>query len=564
MNRLILASLVAALALSGTSAIAGDYNLTIDRQDVDVGGRHGMSLTINGQLPGPTLHFKEGEDVTINVTNKLDEDTSLHWHGLLLPGEMDGVPMFNNFPGIKPGETFTYNFKIRQSGTYWYHSHSGGQEQEGLYGSIVITPADREPAPTDRDYVVVLSDFTTESADEILSNLKSDSGYYNYARRTVGDFFRDAADKGLGTTLRDRFMWGDMRMDPTDLADVTGYTFLVNGKSAEANWTALYNKGERVRLRFINASAMTYFDLAIPGLKMIVVAADGQNVQPVVVDEIRIAIAETYDVIVVPKDDKPYTIFAQSIDRTGYARGTLAPREGMTAPVPPMRARSLLTMADMGMSDMEGMDHSSMDMSGMDMKGMDHSTMDMSGMDHSKMDMGNMHAMHGAKPAADTEAEKQPMGWASGAPSGTKVLSYADLKSLKIQKDTRPEEREIIVRLGGTMERYIWTLNGKKYADAEPINLKFGERVKLTFINDTMMAHPMHLHGMFVQLVNGQPAERLPNKHMVSVPPGQSYSAMLTADEAGEWAFHCHLLFHMESGMMNKVVVARLAKEAAK
>lgn len=556
MNRLILASLVAALSASatlglGTSATAGEYNLTIDRQDVDVGGRHGMSLTINGQLPGPTLRFKEGEDVTINVTNKLNEDTSLHWHGLLLPGEMDGVPNFNNFPGIKPGETFTYNFKIRQSGTYWYHSHSGGQEQEGLYGSIVIDPADREPAPTKRDYVVVLSDFTTESADDILSNLKSDSGYYNYARRTLGDFFRDAADKGLGTTLRDRFMWGDMRMDPTDLADVTGYTFLVNGKSAEANWTALYNKGERVRLRFINASAMTYFDLAIPGLKMIVAAADGQNVQPVVVDEIRIAIAETYDVIVVPKDDKPYTIFAQSIDRSGYARATLAPREGMTAPVPPLRARSLLTMADMGMSGMEGMDHGNMDMSGMDMKGMDHSKMD-------------MHAMHGAKPTADTEAEKHPLGWASGAPPGTKVLSYADLKSLKVQKDTRPEEREIIVRLGGTMERYIWTLNGKKYADAEPIDLKFGERVKLTFINDTMMAHPMHLHGMFVQLVNGQPAERLPNKHMVSVPPGQSYSVMLTADEAGEWAFHCHLLFHMESGMMNKVVVARLPQEAMK
>lgn len=556
MNRLILASLVAALSASatlglGTSATAGEYNLTIDRQDVDVGGRHGSSLTINGQLPGPTLRFKEGEDVTINVTNKLNEDTSLHWHGLLLPGEMDGVPNFNNFPGIKPGETFTYNFKICQSGTYWYHSHSGGQEQEGLYGSIVIDPADREPAPTKRDYVVVLSDFTTESADDILSNLKSDSGYYNYARRTLGDFFRDAADKGLGTTLRDRFMWGDMRMDPTDLADVTGYTFLVNGKSAEANWTALYNKGERVRLRFINASAMTYFDLAIPGLKMIVVAADGQNVQPVVVDEIRIAIAETYDVIVVPKDDKPYTIFAQSIDRSGYARATLAPREGMTAPVPPLRARSLLTMADMGMSGMEGMDHGNMDMSGMDMKGMDHSKMD-------------MHAMHGAKPTADTEAEKHPLGWASGAPPGTKVLSYADLKSLKVQKDTRPEEREIIVRLGGTMERYIWTLNDKKYADAEPIDLKFGERVKLTFINDTMMAHPMHLHGMFVQLVNGQPAERLPNKHMVSVPPGQSYSVMLTADEAGEWAFHCHLLFHMESGMMNKVVVARLPQEAMK
>ena len=293
---------------------------------------------------------------------------------------------------------------------------------------------------------------------------------------------------------------------------------------------------------------MTYFDFAVPGLKFIVVAADGQNVQPVVVDEIRMAIGETYDVIVMPKDDKAYTIFAQSIDRAGYARGTLAPREGMSGTVPPMRPRALLTMSDMGMGSMEGMGH---DMSGMDMPNM------------KGMSMEDMRKMHGAK-KPDVIEDKKPMGWTSGAPSNIKVLSYADLKSLKKQKDTRPEEREIVVRLGGTMERYIWTLNGKKEADATPIELKYGERVKLTFINDTMMAHPMHLHGMFVQLVNGQPVERLPNKHMVSVPPGQSYSVMLTADEAGEWAFHCHLLFHMQSGMMNKVVVARLGAEAAK
>lgn len=553
MKRLILAAAFACLPV-GANALAGEYNLTIDQQDVDVGGRHGQSLTINGQLPGPTLHFKEGEHVVIHVTNKLKEDTSLHWHGFLLPADMDGVPDFNNFPGIKPGETFTYSFKVRQNGTYWYHSHSGGQEQEGLYGPIIIDPKGPEVVKADRDYVVVLSDFTTEKPEDILNNLKSDSGYYNYARRTAGDFFRDISDKGFGATIKDRLAWGNMRMDPTDLADVTGYTFLVNGKSSAANWTALFKKGERVRLRLINASAMTYFDLRIPGLKMIVVAADGQNVQPVVVDEIRMAIAETYDVIVVPRDDKAYTIFAQSLDRTGYARGTLAPREGMSAPVPPMRARSLLTMADMGMSGMKGMNHGSMDMSGMDM----------SGMDMKGMSMSDMHPMHGVKPAADAEAEKHPMGWASGAPPGTKVLSYADLKSLKVQKDTRPEDREIIVRLGGTMERYIWTLNGKKYADAKPIELKYGERVKLTFINDTMMAHPMHLHGMFVQLVNGQPADRLPNKHIVSVPPGQSYSVMLTADEAGEWAFHCHLLYHMEAGMMRKVIVARLGAEVAK
>lgn len=548
MQRLILAAMLSSLTMSAT-ANAGEYNLTIDRQDVDVGGRHGESLTINGQVPGPTLRFTEGEDVVIHVTNKLNEDTSLHWHGLLLPGEMDGVPMFNRFPGIRPGETFTYRFKVRQSGTYWYHSHSGGQEQEGLYGPIIIASRTGDVVKADRDYVIMLSDFTTESAGEIMRNLKSDSGYYNYARRTIGDFFSDISDKGFGATVKDRLDWGDMRMDPTDLADVTGYTFLVNGRSAEANWTGLYAAGERVKLRLINASSMTYFDFAIPGLKLIVVAADGQNVQPVVVDEIRIAVAETYDVIVVPKDDRAYTLFAQSMDRSGYARGTLAPRDGMSGDIPPMRARSLLTMADMGMADMAGMDHGGMDMPGMMMNGMDHSKMD-------------MHAMHGAaEPPTDDDA--QPMGWASGAPASVKVLSYADLKSLKAQKDTRPEQREIKVHLGGTMERYIWTLNGKKYEDAEPINLTYGERVKLTFVNDTMMAHPMHLHGMFVQLVNGQPAERLPNKHVVSVPPGQSYSVMLTADEPGEWAFHCHLLFHMESGMMRKVVVARLHAEAA-
>tara|TARA_R110000824_G_scaffold390760_8_gene587764 strand:- start:16897 stop:18531 length:1635 start_codon:yes stop_codon:yes gene_type:complete len=543
MKRLFLAALIVCTPFSG-GAMAGEYNLAIDRQMVDVGGRQGESLTINGQLPAPTLHFTEGEDVVINVTNNLDEDSSLHWHGLLLPGEMDGVPMFNGFPGIKPGETFTYRFKIRQSGTYWYHSHSGGQEQEGLYGPIIITPKMGEIVKADRDYVVVLSDFTTESADEIMRNLKMDSGYYNYARRTAGDFFSDISRNGLSTTVKDRLAWGEMRMDPTDLADVTGYTFLINGKSESANWTGLYAKGEKVRLRLVNASAMTYFDFAIPGLKLIVIAADGQDVQPVVVDEIRIAVAETYDVIVVPKDERAYTLFAQSIDRTGYARGTLAPREGMAGDVPPMRARSLLTMNDMGMDHMEGMDHSSMKMSTMD---------------HSQMDMSAMHKM--AKPT-DKETD-QPMGWASGTPASVKTLSYADLRSLTRQKDLRKEEREIRIDLGGTMERYIWTLNGKKYDEADVIDLEYGERVKLTFVNKSMMAHPMHLHGMFVQLVNGQPAERLPNKHTVSVPPGQSYSVMLTADEAGEWAFHCHLLYHMESGMMRKVTVARLQAEAA-
>ena len=546
-----------------SSAHAGEYQLTIDRQPVNVTGKPVQSLTINGQVPGPTLRFKEGEDVTIHVTNRLREDASVHWHGLLLPGQMDGVPGLNGYPGIKPGETYTYRFKIRQAGTYWYHSHSGTQEQAGLYGALVIDPAAPEVVQAARDYVVVLSDFTSEDSDEILRNLKNDAGYYNYGKRTVGDFFDDARRDGFWGALRDRLDWGDMRMDPTDLSDVSGYTFLVNGKSPAQNWSGLFAPGERVRLRFINASAMSYFDVRIPGLKMVVIQADGQNVQPVPVDEFRIAVAETYDVIVVPQD-MAYTILAEPIDRSGYARGTLAPREGMTAPIPPLRPRTVLNMSDMGM------DHDMGGMKGMDGPGgmgqMDHGSGDMKGMegmDHGADGMGGMAGMdHGAKPA---QPSGPPRGWAdAGTPPGMKALRYADLKSLTAQKDTRPPGREIVVRLGGNMERYIWTLNGRKANEADPIDLHYGERVKLTFVNETMMAHPMHLHGMFVQLVNGQPADRLPNKHVVNVAPGTSYSVMLTADEPGEWAFHCHLLYHMSSGMMTKVVVARMSAEAAR
>ncbi len=540
---------VALLALPH-AALAGEYRLTIDRRDVNVTGRPVSSLTINGQLPGPTLRFKEGEDAVIHVTNRLDEDASLHWHGMLLPPEMDGVPGLSGFDGIKPGETFTYRFKIRQSGTYWYHSHSGTQEQAGLYGALIIDPIAPEIVKAPRDYVVVLSDFTEENSDEILRNLKNDSGYYNRGKRTVGDFFHDVGRDGLGAALRNRLDWGDMRMDPTDLADVSGYTFLVNGKSPERNWTGLFNPGERVRLRFINASAMSYFDVRIPGLKLIVIQADGQNVEPVPVDEFRIAVAETYDVIVTPKDDRAYSIIAEPIDRSGYARGTLAPRDGLSGEIPPMRPRTVLTMSDMGMAGMQGMDHGAMG----DMKGMDHGAMDdMKGVDHGAMD------------ETKKSSGAAPRGWADAStPPGMRALRYADLKSLELQKDTRLEKREIVVRLGGNMERFIWTINGRKSGDAEPIELGYGERVKLTFVNESMMAHPMHLHGMFVQLVNGQPADRLPNKHVVNVAPGSSYSVMMTANEPGEWAFHCHLLYHMSAGMMTKAVVARMSAEMAK
>lgn len=546
-------------------AKAGEYSLQINRETVNITGNPVKKITLNGGIPGPTFRFTEGEDITIRVTNNLDEDSSVHWHGLLLPGEMDGVPGFNGFPGIKPGETFTYHFKARQTGTYWYHAHSMGQEQDGHYGSIVISPKGKDPIKADRDYVVLISDFHDEDADDIISNLKMSSEYYQFARRTVGDFFTSAREKGLGKAWEDAKMWGEMRMLPTDLSDVTGYVFLINGKTPEQNWTGMFKPGERVRLRFINASAMSFYDVRIPGLKMSVVQADGQNVEPVTVDEFRFGVAETYDVIVTPQEDRAYTIAAESIDRTGFALGSLAPRDGMRGPAPQPRPRTLLTMADMGMAHgdpndetpnmggMEGMDHSQMDnnMPGMDHAAMGHDMAGMEGMDHSAMghDMAGMEGMES--------------GWAkTGTPPGDKALSYADLRYAGIQKDTRQPEREILVNLGGNMERYIWTINGKKFEDSGPINLNYGERVRLKFVNSTMMAHPMHLHGMFVQLENGQPAEKLPNKHTVIVPPGQSYSVLLTADEPGEWAFHCHLLYHMMAGMMNKVVVAKLDPSA--
>lgn len=547
--------MVAALAgvLFSSPAIAKttEYNLVIERQPVNITGKTVKKITVNGTIPGPVLRFTEGDDAVIHVTNKMKEDTSIHWHGLLLPDSMDGVPGLGGFHGIKPGKTFTYRFKIRQTGTYWYHAHSAGQEQDGHYGSMVLSPKGKDPVRADRDYVVLLSDYTDEESDSILSNLKMSSEYYQYARRTVGDFFADVKEDGFSKAWKNAKMWGKMRMLPTDLSDVTGYTFLINGKTPAQNWTGIFKPGERVRLRFINASAMSIYDVRIPGLKMSVVAADGQNVEPVQIDEFRFGVAETYDVIVTPDKDAAYTIAAEPIDRTGFALGTLATREGMRGEKPKQRPRALLTMADMGMNhDMPNMDHGAMDHSKMDMSGMQ-------GMEHGKME----HAMpaQSAPVGQDFKTGVPGSGWAkAGAPKGAKALEYKDLRYLGVQSDIRQPEREIEIRLGGNMERYIWTLNGKKYSDAGPINLNYGERVRLKFVNDTMMAHPMHLHGMFVQLENGQPMQKLPNKHTVIVAPGDTYSVLLTADAAGEWAFHCHLLYHMMSGMMNKVVVAKL------
>lgn len=509
------------------------YRLEIAQRQVTITGKPVEKITVNGTIPGPTLYWREGEEVVVDVVNKLSEPTSIHWHGLLLPGAMDGVPGLNGFPGIAPGETFTYNFKIRQSGTYWYHAHSNSQEQEGHYGSIVITPKERDPIASDRDYVVLLSDFSEESSQSILRKLKTDSAYYNYSQRTIGDFFNDIRRDGFGNATKNALDWGFMRMSPTDLSDVSGYTFLVNGKTPDQNWTALFTPGERVRLRFINASAMSIYDLRIPGLKLTIVAADGQNIEPITVDEFRFGVAETYDVIVEPTEDRAYTIVAEPIDRTGFALATLAPRPGMRGEPPQKRERTLLTMADMG--------------AGHDMHGMDHSKMNHAEMGH---------------PPADPKGSAR--GWADAdTPAGAKALRYSELRYLGTQRDTRPPIRDIIINLGGNMERYVWTINGKKHADSAPIKMSYGERVRLKFVNQTMMAHPMHLHGMFMQLDNGSPPEKMPNKHTVIVPPGGSITTLLTADEPGEWAFHCHLLYHMLSGMMTTALVLEPADTAS-
>jgi CopA family copper-resistance protein len=645
-------SLVATLCLvSSTWGIAAikEYQLSIDEGIVNVTGKPVKRITVNGQFPAPLLEFEEGDEAVIRVKNNLkNQDSSIHWHGLLLPGIMDGVPGFNGYNGIKPNEEFVYKFKVRQSGTYWYHAHSKGQEQDGLYGSLVIYPKNKKPLAaherTERDYVVMLSDFHEQTSDQIQKNLKVSAEYYQNRRETLGDLWKQLQRDGLKATWSDRKMWNQMRMLKTDMSDVTGYTFLVNGKTPEQNWTGLFKPNEKVRLRFVNASAMSFFDVRIPQLKMTVVSADGQPVKPVDVDEFRIGTAETYDVIVEPKTNH-YQIEAESIDRSGFAIGTL--HNELTAKsagihMPAARPRAVLTMEDMGghggggmdhskmsMGDMSGMDHSKMnanDMQGMDhskmntndtqamdhskmnadamqgmdhskmnaddMQGMDHSKMnadDMQGMDHSKMNADDMQGMDHSKMNADamqgmdhskmnakdmqgmdhsehrnsSAAQKNDQvvyGWANAStPQGDKALQYSDLKSLTPQPDTRDATSELVIRLGGTMERYVWTINGKKFSDAEPLKVKYGERIRIKFINDSMMAHPMHLHGMFMQLENGQPAVDMPNKHTIVVPPAKTVTALLTADELGEWAIHCHLLYHMSAGMMNKLIVANVS-----
>ena len=580
-------------------AAVKEYDLTIAEQTVNITGKPVERITVNGKFVAPLLEFEEGDEAVIRVHNKLkNQDSSIHWHGLLLPGIMDGVPGFNKFNGIAPNKTYEYKFKVRQNGTYWYHSHSKGQEQDGLYGAFVIYPKDKTPLTaaekTDKDYVVLLSDFHNSTSDQIMKNIKKEADYYQNRRETVFDVLKQVKRDGLKATWQDRSMWNQMRMLKTDMSDVTGYTFLMNGKTPQQNWTGNFKAGEKVRLRFINASAMSFFDVRIPNLKMTVVSADGQPVKPVPVDEFRIGTAETYDVIVEPKQAH-YQIEAESIDRTGFSVGTLHEESSPAVKqieMPKSRPRALLTMEDMGMShdmssmkdmnhdmsSMKGMDHDMSSMKGMNhdmssMKGMDHDMSSMKDMNHdmSSMkgmnhDMSSMKGMNHDMPmnsatvkAASDKNDNTVFGWANAStPEGNKALQYSDLQSLDPQKDTRAAEREIEIRLGGNMERYIWTINGKKFNEADPLVVKYGERIRLKFVNDSMMAHPMHLHGMFMQLENGQDPSNMPNKHTVIVPPGKTITTLLTADELGEWAIHCHLLYHMSAGMMNKLIVAQV------
>ncbi|MDR2213797.1 MAG: copper resistance system multicopper oxidase, partial [Pseudomonadales bacterium] len=567
-----------------------EFDLHVAASSVQVAGKRARPITINGQFPAPLLRWREGDELTLRVHNALSEDTSIHWHGILLPAAMDGVPGVS-FPGIAPGASFTYRFALRQSGTYWYHSHSGLQEQLGHYGPIIIDPREPEPYAYEREYVILLSDWTFEDPQRVYAKLKKMSDTYNYNERTIFDFFRDARDEGLDAALAERMMWGDMRMSPTDLADVTSatYTYLINGHSPAENFSALFTPGERVRLRFINAAAMSLFNVRIPGLPLTVVQADGLNVQPVITDEFQIGVAETYDVIVQPMEDRAYTLMAETSDFYGYARATLTPRLGLTAPVPALRPRPLLTMKDMGMGEMahdmsampEAMDHSQMEPAAMDHSTMDHSMMMMepAAMDHSAMDpsmmmmepaamdhsaMDHSMMMEPAPPPAEAMSPMPPVPYPHHHATGPgveslasnpvtrlherplgleheahRVLVYSELRSLSPRPDARAPEREVELHLTGNMRRYMWSFDGLKLPQVSgPIPMRLGERLRWWLVNDTMMPHPVHLHGMFFDLVTGDDTHP-PRKHTLVLKPGERAAIDLSADALGDWAFHC-------------------------
>jgi CopA family copper-resistance protein len=558
--------------LSGT-----ELDLTIGETPMNFTGRTRPAITVNGSIPAPLLRWREGTTVNLRVTNALPagsihgHETSIHWHGILLPADMDGVPGLS-FAGIHRGDTYHYRFAVKQGGTYWYHSHSAFQEQAGLYGPLIIDPLEPEPFAYERDYVILLSDWTDLDPTALFARLKKMPGHDNYYKRTVGDFFRDADRDGLAATVADRKLWGQMRMTPTDLSDVNAntYTYLMNGTTSLGNWTGLFRSGEKVRLRFINGSSMTHFDVRIPGLKMTVVAADGQYVHPVTVDEFRIAAAETFDVIVEPSGQDAFTIFAQDMGRTGYVSGTLAVREGLRAPVPAVDPRPILTMADMGHGGMghAAMGHAAMNHAtpaspptdgahaGHDMSGMQHAGM--AGMDHGSDGMQQHPASETGNPLVDMQTMSpvpkldDPGIGLRG--NGRQVLTYAMLRSAFEDPDGRDPGRTIELHLTGHMERFAWGFDGRKFSDVAPIRLNYGERMRIVLVNDTMMTHPIHLHGMWSDLEDEQ-GNFLVRKHTIDMPPGSKRAYRVRADALGRWAYHCHLLYHMEAGMMREVRV---------
>lgn len=555
-----LSTLLPAWAQTGSAGIAptlptlsgADIALSVGHTPFSLGGRTGHAVTVNGTLPAPLLRLREGQTARLSVTNTLDEDTSIHWHGILLPFQMDGVPGVS-FPGIRPRETFVYEFPVRQAGTFWYHSHSGLQEAMGHYGPIIIDPATPDPVAYDREHVLILSDWSFLHPHEILRRLKASPGYFNRQRTTVAGLL-SGEDR---MSAEERRMWAGMRMDPRDILDVSAstYTYLVNGHGPDDNWTGLFRPGERVRLRIINAAAMTIFNLRIPGLPMTIVQADGENVRPVETDEFQISIAETYDVIVQPTEDRAFTIVAEAMDRSGMGRATLAPRLGMSADVPPLRAIPNLTMRDMGM-DMGSM----AGMAGMDPGAMGHGDMNMRDPSIAPPNMAVGVGVQTISPMPENRLSERPTGLED---VDHRVLVYTDLVALTPNRDTRAPSRTMQIHLTGNMERFMWGFDGRRFSElVEPIRFARNERVRVTLINDTMMSHPIHLHGHFFELVNGHPGNQ-PLKHTVNVAPGGRVSFDLTADNPGDWAFHCHMLMHMHAGMFNVVTVRPLDEVAS-
>lgn len=544
------------LVLGMDYGVASTYQLVITEQAINLIEFPQAAVTANASMPAPTLRWREGEEVTLQVSNRLAEPTSIHWHGIVLPYQMDGVPGIS-FAGIGPGQSFTYQFQVKQHGTYWYHGHSGMQEQQGLFGALIIDPK-HEQQVVDRDYVVLLSDWPRADPYRTLARLKKQSDYYNFQKRTVGDFFADIQAGGLGETIEDRLAWGEMRMDPTDLADVTGanYRFLINGQLSDSNPFYLFKPGEKVRLRFINGSAMTHFDVRMPGLQMRVVAADGQPVTPVDVEQFRIAVAETYDVIVEPKNEQAYCIFAEAMDRSGYVSAALTPHPGMLAKLPNMQPMTLLTLADMGGAHAG---HAGPQIAHQ-RKASEHEHH--LGLATESVPSGSAHTGHHSSRDHDPMVGNGSQPGAAGDHHSALVplkpqLSYQELRATEPNHALMgAADREITLRLTGNMNRYIWSFDDTKYADAEPIRVKFGERIRFNYVNETMMNHPIHIHGLWQYLDNGNGMFN-PKKHVINVKPGQTVSVDVPADAEGEWAFHCHLLYHMDTGMFRKLVVEK-------